>query len=124
MVGMGRFIAQWITLTIAAGVMVWLLPGMRPVGDNTLFAVGGFALFMALINASIKPIVHLLALPFSILSLGLAALVINVLFMRLASWLSVSIFGFGIAIDGFWWAVLGSLVMAIVSGIVGAIIGD
>ena len=55
---------------------------------------------------------------------GIVALVINWLFMELASWLAVSIFGVGVTIDGFWWSVLGSLIMSIVSAIVGAVIGD
>ena len=52
---------------------------------------------------------------------GIVALVINWLFMELASWLAVSIFGVGVTIDGFWWSVLGSLIMSIVSAIVGAV---
>lgn len=113
---------NWLVLTIAAAVMVAVIPGMQPVGDPPILGIAAFALFMALINASIKPIVHLISLPFAIVTLGLVTLVINWLFMRLASWLAVSTFGVGVFIDGFWWSVLGSLVMTIVSGIVGAII--
>ena len=98
---MGHFISRWLILTVAA-----------------------FALFLALINASIKPMIHVIALPFSIISFGLVALVINWLFMQLASWLALSFFSVGVTIDGFAWSVLGSLVMTIVSGIVGGIIGD
>lgn len=121
---MSAFLSRWIALSVAAGVMVWLLPGMEPIGGNAALDIIAFALFMALINASIKPIVHLLALPFSILSFGIAALIINVLFMKLASWLSMSVFGMGIWIDGFWWGVLGSLILSVVSAIVAAIISD
>ena len=71
-----------------------------------------------------KPIIHIIALPLSIVSFGLVALVINWLFMQLASWLALSFFSVGVTIDGFVWSVLGSLVMTIVSGIVGGIIGD
>ena len=60
----------------------------------------------------------------SLLCFGLVALVINWLFMQLASWLALSFFSVGVTIDGFVWSVLGSLVMTIVSGIVGGIIGD
>ena len=119
---MAHFLERWLSLTAAAAVMAWMLPGMHVVGDNTLLAVGAFALFMALINASIKPVIHLLALPLSILSLGLVALVINVLLMELASWLALSIFRTGIAIGGFWWAVLGGFIMMLVNGAVSAII--
>ncbi len=97
-------------------------PGMTPVGEPPILGIAAFALFMALINASIKPIVHLIALPFAILSLGLVTLIINWLFMRLASWLAVSLFGVGVFVHGFWWSVLGSLVLTIVAGIVGSIL--
>lgn len=60
----------------------------------------------------------------SILTFGLLYLVINWLFMRLASWLAISLFGVGVLVHGFWWAVLGSLIMSIVSGIVGSIVRD
>ncbi len=62
-------------MTIAAGVMVALLPGMQAKGDPPILGIAAFSLFMALINASIKPVVHVLALPLSILSLGFVALV-------------------------------------------------
>lgn len=121
---MSHFLSRWLVLTIAAGVMVVVLPGMEAVGEPPILGIGAFALFMALINASIKPVVHILALPFSILSFGIIALVINWLFMRLASWLALSLFGVGVIIDGFLWSVLGSLIMTIVSGLVTDVIGE
>ena len=44
--------------------------------------------------------------------------------MRLASWLAISLFDVGVTVNGFWWSVLASLIISIVSGIVSAIIGD
>ena len=99
---MEHFISRWLVLTIAAGVMVTLLPGMHAVGEPPILGIGAFALFLALINA----------------------LIINWLFMELASWLAISLFDVGVTIDGFWWSVIGSLIMAIVSGIVGTVIQD
>ncbi len=121
---MSSFLSRWLVLSIAAGVMVAVLPGMTPIGTPPVLGVAAFAFFMAIINASIKPVVHVLALPFSILSFGLVALIINWLFMRLASWLALSFFGVGVVIHGFLWSVVGSLIMAIVSSLVGSIIGD
>lgn len=115
---MVNFFLRWVILTIAAAVMVVLLPGMHAIGDPPALGIAIFALFMALLNASLKPIVQTLALPLSILSFGLIALVINWLFMELASWLAFTLFGMGVTIGGFWWAVLGSLIMSIVSGLV------
>ncbi|KAB5608351.1 phage holin family protein [Bifidobacterium jacchi] len=121
---MSHFISRWLVLTIAAGVMVAILPGMEAVGEPPILGIAAFSLFMALINASIKPVVHLLALPISILSFGLFALIINWLFMRLSSWLAMGLFSVGVIIHGFWWSVLGSLIMTIVSGIVSSVINE
>ena len=117
---MKDFLIRWLVLTVAAAVMVVLLPGMTAVGQPPILGIA----VMALINASIKPVTQLIALPFSILTFGLLYLVINWLFMRLASWLAISLFGVGVLVHGFWWAVLGSLIMSIVSGIVGSIVRD
>lgn len=111
-------------MIVASAVMVWLLPGMTAIGDPPMLGIIVWALFMALLNASIKPVVQLLALPFSILSFGLLALVINWLFMELASWLAMNLFGMGVIIGGFWWSVLGSLILAIVSSIVSSLVGE
>ncbi|MEE0654413.1 phage holin family protein [uncultured Bifidobacterium sp.] len=121
---MVSFLIRWAILTVAAGVMVVLLPGMHAVGHPPILGVAAFALFMALLNASIKPVVQMLALPFSILSFGLVALIINWLFMELASWLALKLFDVGVTIDGFLWAILGSLIMSVVSGIVSSAVSS
>lgn len=54
---MGHFISRWLILTVAAGVMVAVLPGMHAIGEPPVLGIAAFALFMALINASIKPII-------------------------------------------------------------------
>ena len=114
---MGNFLIRWFILTIAAAVMVVLLPGMHVVGHPPILGIAAFSLFMALFNASLKPVVQMLALPFSVLTFGL-------LFMELASWLAINLFDVGVTIGGFWWAVLGSLIMSLVSGIVSAAVGQ
>lgn len=121
---MSGFLSRWLALAVAAGVMVWLLPGMQPVGEPAVLGVLAFALFMALLDASLKPVVKAMALPLTILTFGVFSLILNWLFMRLASWLAVGVFGVGVYVDGFWWSVLGSIIMAIVSGVVSSIIGD
>ena len=118
-----EFLERWLVLTIAAGAMVLLLPGMHPVGEPPIKGIAAFALFMALINASLKPVAQLITLPLAIITFGFFLLVINWLCMRLASWLAVSLFGVGVLVDGFWWSVLGSLIMAIVAQMVGSLIG-
>lgn len=61
---MKDFLIRWLVLTVAAAVMVVLLPGMTAVGQPPILGIAVFALFMALINASIKPVTQLIALPF------------------------------------------------------------
>lgn len=124
MVTMAHFITRWFVMTVAVVVTVLLLPGMEVVGNPPVLGIAAFALFMALINASIKPVVHMIALPFSVLSFGIVSLIINWLFMRLASWLAISLFDVGVNVRGFWWSVLASIIISIVSGIVSAIVGD
>ena len=119
---MGNFLIRWFILTIAAAVMVVLLPGMHVVGHPPILGIAAFSLFMALFNASLKPVVQML--PFSVPTFGLLALVINWLFIELASWLAINLFDVGVTIGGFWWAVLGSLIMSLVSGIVSAAVGQ
>lgn len=119
---MRSFLTSWLIMTIAAAVMVAVTPGMTPVGEPPILGIAAFALFMALINASIKPIVHLIALPICDSVSRAGHLVINWLFMatrQLAGGQSVRR---GRLRTRFWWSVLGSLVLTIVAGIVGSIL--
>lgn len=120
---MGRFISRWLILTVAAGIMVAVLPGMHAIGEPCAWHCCVRFAAMALINASSSRSSisshRCRSFPF-----GLVALVINWLFMQLASWLALSFFSVGVTIDGFVWSVPALFVMTIVSGIVGGIIGD
>lgn len=91
------------------------------VGGNKLLAYVAFALFMALINASIKPFLQMLALPASIMSFGITAILINVALLALASSLATGVFGVGLAFKSFWWALLGAFVISMISSILDAI---
>lgn len=115
------FIATWLVSAIAVGAAIWLTPGITVVGGayaGPLFT----ALFLAIVNASIKPVLKIIGLPFTILSLGLFALVINALMLELASFLSRNITHAGIVIDGFGAAFFGSIVVSIVTMVVGGIV--
>ena len=78
---MKDFLMRWLVLTVAAAVMVVLLPGMTAVGQPPILGIAVFALFMALINASIKPVTQLIALPFSILTLAVAVFLLPTLIL-------------------------------------------
>ena len=117
------FIIRWIATAIAVGVAVWIVPGITVVGANSAIAVIALALILSLLNVSIKPILQILSLPISIITLGIFYLVVNALLLELAAWMTTGIFGTGILIDGFGSAFLGSVVISIVSVIVNSIIG-
>ena len=72
------------------------------------------ALVFGLVNGLVKPIVKLFALPFYILTLGLFTLVVNALMLMLTSWLT-EFTKWGLHVDGFWTAVLGALVISVIT---------
>ena len=110
---MKRFLINWFVITIACGIMCWLLPGIQAVGGNRFLAYAAFALFMALINASIKPVIQVLAIPVTVVSFGIAALLIN-----------IALFGVGITISNFWWGALGAAILSVISGILNSVVSD
>jgi len=118
------FIIRWIVTAVAVGVAVWIVPGISAVGNNATIAVAALALVLSLINVSLKPILQFLSLPITVITLGIFYLVVNALLLELAAWAAGGIFGSGIVIDGFGSALLGSIVISIVSAIVNGIIGN
>ncbi len=104
-----NFIAQILVSAFAVMVAQWLLPGVSV--DS--FMTGIFvALALAFFNALVKPILILLTLPATILSLGLFLLVINAIIILLADWL-VSDFH----VNGFWWAFLFSIILSVTTSV-------
>ncbi|MBR3316848.1 MAG: phage holin family protein [Atopobiaceae bacterium] len=116
------FILTWLSTAVAAAVATWVLPGLVPMGE-TLSSILIFALAIALVNASIRPIMHTLSMPLTVLTLGIFHLVVNGVALLIASWLSTSILGMGVYVVSFWDALLGSIIISIVSSIVGGIVG-
>jgi putative membrane protein len=119
--GIGRFIIRWIANAVAIWVAFRYVPGITPLGQGVEFIVLT-ALVFGLVNAVIGPILKILALPFIILTLGLATLVINAALFALAGWVGTQ-FGVGFVTEGFWPAFWGALVVTIVSAILSSILG-
>lgn len=101
------FLINWIISGLAIVITAYLLPGVRLSG---FFAALVTALVLGLINAFIKPVLSLLTLPLTIMSLGLFALVINALLIMLTSKIVP-----GFQVQGFWWALAFSLVLTVVN---------
>ncbi len=111
-----RILAGWILFSIAIYFTDWLLPGIQmPDFTTALIAAIG----LGLINAIIRPILLLLTLPLNILTLGLLTFVINALMVLLAAELVP-----GFTVVNFWWALLFSLVVSVINGLLQALIGN
>lgn len=118
-----NFIIRWIVTALAVGAAVWLVPGIEVVDGTAWAGIAIFALVLALINMSIKPILQLLSLPVSVLTLGIFYLVVNTLLLYLAAWLANGLFDVGFSIASFGSAFVASIVISIVSAIVNSIMG-
>lgn len=113
---MTSILFKFIANAVALAAAVWLVNDITLGGDAastsskfvTLLVV---ALIFGLVNIVVKPIVTALALPLLVVTLGLFTLVINALMLMLTSWLA----GDQFQVHGFLSAVLGGLVISIVS---------
>ena len=98
---------KWLILALIVLFTAWIVPGIEVDGYITAFIA---AITIALINISLKPALKLITLPINIMSLGLFSLVINSLLLMFVSYL-VS----GFEVDGFISALLGSIIMSVLS---------
>ncbi|MGV9449743.1 phage holin family protein [Streptomyces sp. NPDC003635] len=114
---MKNFVVKTIANAGALAVAVWLLDKITLTGDSTGKKAGTLllvALIFGLVNSLVKPVVNLLSLPLLILTLGLFTLVVNALMLLLTSWLA-DVLDLSFHVEGFWTAVLGGLIISIVS---------
>lgn len=91
--------------------------------DGSVLALAGVALVFGVVNALVKPILTLLSLPVVMLTLGLFLLVVNALMLMLTSAISSSL-GLGFHVAGFVPALIGSIVISLVSFLLSTLIPD
>jgi putative membrane protein len=123
---MKNFVVKTIANAGALAVAVWLLDKITLTGDSTGKKAGTLiivALIFGLVNFLVKPIVKLLTFPLFILTLGLITLVVNALMLLLTSWLADK-FDLSFHVEGFWTAVLGGLIISIVSWALHVVLPD
>jgi putative membrane protein len=111
--GMFRFLMHWLITGLSLVVADWALDGLV-VRSGPALVFG--ALVLGLVNALVRPALVVLTLPLTIVTLGLFYLVVNGVAFALAAWL---VPGFDVA--GFGSAMLGALVVAIVSWALGSL---
>jgi putative membrane protein len=123
---MKNFLVKTIANAGALAVAVWLLDKITLTGGSTGKKVATLllvALIFGLVNVLVKPVVKLLSLPLLILTLGLFTLVVNALMLLLTSWLA-DVVDLSFHVEGFWTAVLGGLIISIVSWALNVILPD
>ncbi len=113
----GRLLANAAALWVAS----YLIVGIDYVGEWP--GILGVALVFGVVNAFIKPVLTVLSLPIQVLTLGLFTFVINALLLMLTGWLASSV-GINFTVTGFWSALLGALVVSIVSGLLSVFLTD
>jgi putative membrane protein len=118
---MTKFIIRWAINAVALYVAIWVVPGIVLSGEWT--DILWLALIFGLLNALVRPVLKFLTCPLIILTLGLFTIVINTGMLLLTSRIGQT-FGFGLTVDGFWQAVLGSLVISLVSVVMSMIFRD
>ena len=113
---MARFLTHWVIVTIARAAAARTLPGVHVDSLSTLLIA---ALVLGLINAVVRPVLTFLTLPITCLTLGLFYLVINGIGFALAARLVE-----GFSVRSFGWAMLGALVVSVISWIITRFTGD
>ncbi|MFO7568841.1 MAG: phage holin family protein, partial [Smithellaceae bacterium] len=102
-------ISRWLVITIAIMLAATLLPGIRVASLPTAIVA---AAILGLINVFIRPVLLILTLPLTILTLGVFAFLINAFLLA-----AVAYFVPGFEVEGFFAALMGSLIISIVSWI-------
>lgn len=113
---MQGLLLRWLILTLAIMVAAYLFSGIQVSGfGSALFA----ALVLGILNAFFRPILLILTLPINVLTLGLFTFVINALLLMMTS----GVIG-GLEVAGFGSALLGSLMISVVSWLLSSFIND
>lgn len=102
---MVAILLNWVVSAMVIFSVAYILPGVHVVDFTTAFAV---ALVLGIINAFLKPILLILTLPITILTLGLFALILNALLILFAANVVP-----GFKVDGFLWALVFGIVLSI-----------
>ncbi len=126
-----RFLTWLLTTAVALAVAAWMVDGIYFTGptsgwaqvEEKILPLLGVALILGTITSLVKPVLTILSIPFIIVTLGLFLLVINAAMLELTGWFADKL-GLGFHVDGFWPAVLGALVITVVTWVVDGLIGS
>ncbi len=112
---------RWLIASLAIFAAVYLVDGIRFSGPG--WELGIVALVFGLVNATLKPLLALLTCPLVILTLGLFGLVLNAVLLLLTAQIAAAL-GVQFAINDFWAAFWGGLVISLVSLVLNILAGE
>ena len=125
-----RFLIRVLVNALALAAAAWILPGITvgskaaagATGSDTMGVIVAYlvvGLIFGLVNAFVRPIVSLLSLPITCLTLGLFAIVVNAGMLMLTSWIT-SYTPVEFHVETFFWdAILGTIIISLVSAVIG-----
>lgn len=104
-----KFLGKLLVNTLAIILAAYVLPGIDVPDPWRAFLV---AVLLAVLNVTLKPLLIILTIPITILTLGLFLLAINAIIILVAGELIP-----GFKVDSFWWALLFSIVMSLINSV-------
>lgn len=113
---MTRFLARAVFAALGLALAAYLLKGVSYNGIVDLLIAG---VVLGVVNAILRPILFVLTLPLTIVTLGLFLLILNALMIMLVAWMLP-----GFHVDGLWSGVLAAIITGLVSWIGAIVIGD
>jgi putative membrane protein len=109
-----RFLLRLLLNGIAILVAAWLIPGLHLADTTTALLAGAI---LGLVNAIVRPVLFVLTLPFTLVTLGLFIFVLNAICLALTAYVIP-----GFSISGFWPALFGALIVSIVSWVLNGLL--
>jgi putative membrane protein len=109
-----NFLLNLVLTALAVFFSAKILPGVHITGLITSLWV---AFLLGVVNAVIRPILIILTLPVNILTLGILTFIINAVMIMLVDWMVGDFL-----VDNFWWALIFSFVLSVISGILHSLI--
>lgn len=119
---MGKLILRWAIVAVAVWLAILIVPGIEA-SPSDWTTIAAFALILGLLNAIVRPVLKFLSCPLIVLTLGLFVLVLNGVMFWLAGWLA-GVLGLGFTVSDFWAALLGALVVSVVSAVLNIFVKD
>ena len=108
-----NLIIRLLVTAVVAYFLPYVLSGVHMDGFSTAIV---FALVLGVLNLIVKPILKILGFPLTIITLGLFSLVINAVVILIADY-----FVDGMTIHGFWWALIFSIALSLVTSLLNGI---